>query len=56
MLKPFSVTVVEWQFVPAAFRRLCVETQFYACRLDDPVPAAFRRLCVETMMMANLIY
>ena len=34
--------------VPAAFRRLCVETVPYCCYLFRVIPAAFRRLCVET--------
>ncbi|OFS00560.1 hypothetical protein HMPREF2954_08760 [Neisseria sp. HMSC067H09] len=34
--------------MPAAFRRLCVETgKNYQC-VCRPKPAAFRRLCVET--------
>ena len=35
--------------VPAAFRRLCVETKFQRVKKQKSVPAAFRRLCVETM-------
>ena len=34
--------------MPAAFRRLCVETGFGKRRIFMPRPAAFRRLCVET--------
>ena len=34
--------------VPAAFRRLCVETTSMARLWFFMVPAAFRRLCVET--------
>ena len=34
--------------VPAAFRRLCVETLFFETESQNIVPAAFRRLCVET--------
>ena len=34
--------------VPAAFRRLCVETAQYARFPCLGLPAAFRRLCVET--------
>ena len=33
---------------PAAFRRLCVETDESAARICNSLPAAFRRLCVET--------
>ena len=34
--------------MPAAFRRLCVETCYKADKPKDGEPAAFRRLCVET--------
>ena len=34
--------------VPAAFRRLCVETENFDKFNGIPLPAAFRRLCVET--------
>ena len=34
--------------VPAAFRRLCVETLSIWRNVQTVVPAAFRRLCVET--------
>ena len=33
---------------PAAFRRLCVETELETHRHRGLDPAAFRRLCVET--------
>ena len=33
---------------PAAFRRLCVETEGCASGAAAVAPAAFRRLCVET--------
>ena len=33
---------------PAAFRRLCVETQDLIQAYKEKIPAAFRRLCVET--------
>ena len=33
---------------PAAFRRLCVETNEAFPLLGNQYPAAFRRLCVET--------
>ena len=33
---------------PAAFRRLCVETQIVGLSRPCHAPAAFRRLCVET--------
>ena len=35
--------------LPAAFRRLCVETIQPSDRERNVFPAAFRRLCVETM-------
>ena len=34
--------------LPAAFRRLCVETLICAHVKSSGFPAAFRRLCVET--------
>ena len=34
--------------LPAAFRRLCVETILEFDGLLTQIPAAFRRLCVET--------
>ena len=34
---------------PAAFRRLCVETEILVYGLCTEGPAAFRRLCVETL-------
>ena len=34
--------------LPAAFRRLCVETTYTAGMSGSGGPAAFRRLCVET--------
>ena len=37
--------IVGW---PAAFRRLCVETNYGIGGYSDGHPAAFRRLCVET--------
>ena len=33
---------------PAAFRRLCVETEEMRLSATNAAPAAFRRLCVET--------
>ena len=35
--------------VPAAFRRLCVETELLPVKTNSKGPAAFRRLCVETV-------
>ena len=50
MLKQQTYTTADSLRSPAAFRRLCVETNFI---LNKPSslfnPAAFRRLCVETL-------
>ena len=35
--------------IPAAFRRLCVETGIDIILITQMPPAAFRRLCVETI-------
>ena len=35
-------------YLPAAFRRLCVETMLKRINFVYLEPAAFRRLCVET--------
>ena len=35
--------------IPAAFRRLCVETLMNQKMKQNIEPAAFRRLCVETL-------
>ena len=40
---------------PAAFRRLCVETNNDIVDQESSVPAAFRRLCVETFSVAFAI-
>ena len=40
--------------VPAAFRRLCVETHRFLSQYPIPQPAAFRRLCVETDIIEAL--
>ena len=37
--------------LPAAFRRLCVETGQEGVTLKIRAAAAFRRLCVETLIM-----
>ena len=49
MLKPHYVTHAEKSDLPAAFRRLCVETIKCAIFHTSLCPAAFRRLCVETI-------
>ena len=47
-MKPAPKVIEELDFEPAAFRRLCVETNHrHHCFIPDR-PAAFRRLCVET--------
>ena len=48
VLKPDGAMEFEIKGVPAAFRRLCVETSSKYQDFAAPVPAAFRRLCVET--------
>ena len=40
--------------LPAAFRRLCVETKKKSVVGFAPEPAAFRRLCVETNLVQNI--
>ena len=54
MLKQIRNHILGVDLEPAAFRRLCVETQSSAANGVLLSPAAFRRLCVETrcgMMM-----
>ena len=41
---------------PAAFRRLCVETDKVPEDKKPKDPAAFRRLCVETTRMVGIIW
>ena len=48
VLKPQKGDVVSWGAIPAAFRRLCVETEGKGAHVELDEPAAFRRLCVET--------
>ena len=49
MLKQFVALVLTAKTTPAAFRRLCVETNDDAGAQPAALPAAFRRLCVETI-------
>jgi len=42
-------------YPPAAFRRLCVETQYLGRLFLAFLPAAFRRLCVETLIQRSNI-
>ena len=49
MLKHFHLIVNTREDIPAAFRRLCVETAVFARHVKINQPAAFRRLCVETL-------
>ena len=48
VLKQEATGIKSEETVPAAFRRLCVETQWRVHTRSGNVPAAFRRLCVET--------
>ena len=48
MLKRHSGNTVKALRLPAAFRRLCVETGRQTLSFLRVSPAAFRRLCVET--------
>ena len=54
-MKPGTVWDGSFKKAPAAFRRLCVETD--VCGQSDvgTVPAAFRRLCVETLLTGFLV-
>ena len=47
-MKQEMVTKPLMGMMPAAFRRLCVETFCKKRELNMKFPAAFRRLCVET--------
>ena len=42
--------------VPAAFRRLCVETTLVGDFISPHTPAAFRRLCVETLVLMRFAF
>ena len=55
MLKRFQLLQKMSNQQPAAFRRLCVETQSPHTRNQHENPAAFRRLCVETYFLITLI-
>ena len=48
MLKHIPDLKQQLQKIPAAFRRLCVETIEDQNKAYGAKPAAFRRLCVET--------
>ena len=50
VLKLGLVCDEDYIFVPAAFRRLCVETVASGFGRRCVYPAAFRRLCVETRL------
>ena len=54
VLKPELLGVLASGCIPAAFRRLCVETMLDAGISKDDIPAAFRRLCVETRQLGRL--
>ena len=47
-MKLFSRIIGSFEIIPAAFRRLCVETGISFWKRERVLPAAFRRLCVET--------
>ena len=55
MLKPLSFQNLSNSRSPAAFRRLCVETDIGIFNPPPPDPAAFRRLCVETRNKSRLL-
>ena len=48
MLKHYKFKDISELTLPAAFRRLCVETLRPVGKIQGRCPAAFRRLCVET--------
>ncbi len=49
VLKLCRVSTNHYLSLPAAFRRLCVETIYSQDAAHEINPAAFRRLCVETV-------
>ena len=52
MLKPGDVySLTDKTPIPAAFGRLCVETDDKPDKRPDDKPAAFGRLCVETLVI-----
>ena len=58
VLKHFNHVIISLKELPAAFRRLCVETRKCANGWVSAKPAAFRRLCVETALqtVCRVIY
>ena len=52
VLKPKFEKQSEVRSGPAAFGRLCVETDWIQGVIDTGRPAAFGRLCVETVIWA----
>ena len=50
-MKPYEKLLDNWGIKPAAFGRLCVETDIDAANSFFPNPAAFGRLCVETISL-----
>ena len=54
MLKRWLLGFFVASIGPAAFRRLCVETQQKRASMRLRKPAAFRRLCVETECLAPM--
>ena len=55
MLKRRRFLIASRRHKPAAFRRLCVETQELINKIASGEPAAFRRLCVETLVVEALM-
>ena len=51
VLKRHQAANTIFSYPPAAFRRLCVETNRSCSANTVSRPAAFRRLCVETMLL-----
>ena len=51
VLKPHAAFGLHEQPVPAAFGRLCVETNDSGYPIELRQPAAFGRLCVETICL-----
>ena len=52
-MKRSSVSLSGFRLRPAAFGRLCVETDYVNVRITRRQPAAFGRLCVETVKIDN---
>ena len=55
MLKRWQQYLIPLGYEPAAFGRLCVETEVAAAQGISKEPAAFGRLCVETHIVLLLL-